>query len=140
VFIASPVQPRASASTGRDALWGAPIVYVHAKVSVFDERAAIVSSANLNGRSLYWDSEAGVELTDPGEVRALRERCFRHWLPDDADEACLDPARAVEAWRRLAVANLRAEPARRRGFLVPYDPTPAERFGRDLPGVPNEIV
>ncbi len=140
LFIGSPAQPRRSDSQGRDALWGAPIVYVHAKVSVFDDQAAIISSANLNGRSLYWDTETGVELTARENVLNVRERCFRHWLPEEADAAFFDPRRAVHAWRRLAVQNLRAEPEARRGFLLPYDPTPAERFGRDLPGVPNEIV
>ncbi len=43
----------------RDRLGGAPMIYVHAKVSIFDRSAAIVSSANLNGRSLRWDTEAG---------------------------------------------------------------------------------
>ncbi len=140
VFIGSPAQPRRSDSEGRDALWGAPIVYVHAKVSIFDDSSAVISSANLNGRSLYWDTEAGVELTHPNDVLHLRDRCFRHWLPEDADAKFHDPRTAMEAWRRLSVQNLRADPTERRGFLLPYDPTPAERFGRDLPGVPNEIV
>ena len=140
LFIGSPAQPRRSDSDGRDALWGAPIVYVHAKVSIFDDHAAIISSANLNGRSLYWDTEAGVQFDNPNDVLHIRDRCFRHWLPEEADARFHDPRTAMQAWRRLAVENLRKDPEKRRGFMLPYDPTPAERFGRDLPGVPNEIV
>ena len=140
LFVGSPAQPRRSDSTGRDAIWGAPIIYVHAKVSIFDDGAAIVSSANLNGRSLYWDTEVGVEMTHPDDAARLRERCFRHWLPADAGPVFFDTRTAMRAWRRLAVENLRAEPEDRRGFLLPYNPTPAERFGRDLPAVPKEMV
>jgi phospholipase D1/2 len=140
VLIVSPARPARSDSTGRDALWGAQIVYVHAKVSIFDDSAAIVSSANLNGRSLYWDTELGVEFTDRDDVARLRRQCWEHWLPEGADERFHDAATALRAWRALALDNLHSDPEARRGFLLPYDPTPAERFGRDLPAVPNEIV
>ncbi len=109
-------------------------------MSIFDARAAIVGSANLNGRSLYWDTEIGVELTHPEVVAGLRDRAFRHWLPEDAGPEFFDPRSAVAAWRRLALANRATAPEARRGFVLPYDPVPAERFGRDLPGVPNEMV
>ncbi|MBM9593494.1 phospholipase D-like domain-containing protein [Roseitranquillus sediminis] len=140
VFIGAPVQPRRYFSEGRDALWGGPIIYVHSKVSVFDDDAAIVSSANLNGRSLYWDTELGLELTRPADVRHLRRRCFEHWLPEGSGPEFYDAETALESWRRLAVDNLYKPPEERRGFVLPYDPTPADRFGRDLPAVPDEIV
>ncbi|WP_243730847.1 phospholipase D-like domain-containing protein [Rubellimicrobium sp. CFH 75288] len=125
---------------GRDRLKGAPIVYIHSKVSVFDDKAAIVSSANLNGRSMRWDTEAGLLLDDPAQVVALRERIMRHWLPRDPEPALLDPARAIGAWRNLALSNARQPPDRRRGFLLPYDLDAAERLGRSIPGVPEEMV
>ncbi len=140
VLIVAPAQPRATRRTGRSTLWGAPIVYVHAKVSIFDDSAAIVSSANLNGRSLYWDTELGTEFTVREEVEELRRRCFEHWLPDRVGPHFFDPQTALASWRRLAVENLRRDPERRNGFVLPYDPTPGERFGRDLPAVPNEMV
>ncbi len=140
VLIVAPAQPRRTDDTGRSTLWGAPIVYVHAKVSIFDDRAAIVSSANLNGRSLYWDTELGTEFTEREDVEALRRRCFAHWLPDKSGPHFFSPQTALASWRRLAVENLRRDPERRNGFVLPYDPTPGDRFGRDLPAVPNEMV
>lgn len=131
---------RESGVEGRGLLRGAPLVYIHAKVSIFDDVGAIVSSANLNGRSLRWDTEAGVLLDRPSDVRALRERVMRHWLPDEADERLLDPSLAVPLWRRLALANARVAPERRRGFILPYDLKAAERFGQSLPGVPEAMV
>lgn len=118
----------------------APIVYVHAKVSIFDTAAAIVSSANLNGRSLYWDTEAGVLLDAPEDVAHLRERVMRHWLPEDAGPDHLDPDTALALWRTLAWANARRAPDVRRGFLLPHDFAAAERFGHPLPVIPEEMA
>jgi phosphatidylserine/phosphatidylglycerophosphate/cardiolipin synthase-like enzyme len=41
----------------RDALHGKAMVYIHSKISIADDRHAIVASANLNGRSMEWDFE-----------------------------------------------------------------------------------
>ncbi len=124
---------------GRRLLKGASLVYIHAKVSIFDD-AAIVSSANLNGRSMRWDTEAGVYLTDPQDVRRLRERVMLHWLPPDPDPRYLDPDRAVATWRLLALRNARLPPDRREGFILPNDIEAAERLGRAVPGVPESMV
>lgn len=141
LFIGSPAQTRdAEHATGRGKLHGAPIIYVHAKVCVFDGEAAMISSANLNGRSMRWDTEAGVCLTEPSEVELVRDRCFRHWLPEDASAEMFDPETATAAWAALARENRELPPARRRGFLMPYEAAPARRIGRPLPFVPDEMV
>ncbi|QYK41445.1 MAG: phospholipase [Paracoccaceae bacterium] len=143
LFVGCPAQRRRWASDhplGRDGLHGAPIIYVHAKLSVFDDRTAIVSSANLNGRSMKWDTEAGVQLDDPATVRALRHRAMAHWLPPDAAPGYLDPARAVRLWRDLALRNAALPPEARSGFVVPYDLRVAERDGHAVPLLPEELV
>lgn len=140
LFIGAPAQPRPSGRNDRSQTYGAPLIYLHAKVSIFDESEAIVSSANLNGRSLRWDTEAGVRLTDPAEVGLLRRRCFDHWLGADADPACYDSAKAVQAWRARARLNVRLLPEARKGFILPYSAKPARRFGRNFPGIPEEMV
>lgn len=138
--ICSPVRPQGLSGRGRDVLYGAPIIYVHAKVSIFDDTEAIVSSANLNGRSLLWDTEAGVALDREEDVKALRRRVFAHWLPEDAGDEFFDTARAPGAWSELASDNAERDPDERRGFVVPHDPEPARAFGRRLPGVPDAFV
>ncbi|MDU9005797.1 phospholipase D family protein [Sedimentitalea todarodis] len=140
VFIGSPAQTRKDASGGRASLYGAPIIYVHSKVSIFDDDIAVVSSANLNGRSLKWDTEAGICLTDQERIRELWVRCASQWLGPDAGEDCLDPVNAVAAWRLRAQANARVEPEERTGFILPYASRPARRFGHTLPGIPEEMV
>lgn len=140
VFIGSPARPYASGRNDRSQLFGAPVVYLHAKVSIFDDTHAIVSSANLNGRSMHWDTEAGVCLDHPEEVGELRNKCFDHWLGGRADPAFYDPMHALGAWRDRARLNARTRPDQRKGFILPYSSVPAKRFGRNLPGIPEEMV
>jgi phospholipase D1/2 len=140
LFAGAPAQRRAVSQEGRDALNGAPVIYVHAKVCVFDEHAAVISSANLNGRSMRWDTEFGVPLSDPEDVRSLRARLLGHWAAGSEVEGLTDPDRCVAAWRAQAAANVRLAPGAREGLLLPYRVLPAMRFGKDLPGVPEEMV
>ncbi|KFE35250.1 phospholipase D family protein [Thioclava atlantica] len=142
LFVGCPAQPRSlrPAEDGDGRTRGAPLVYVHAKVSIFDDEAALVSSANLNGRSLRWDSEAGVYLRRTDGIEALRHRVMRHWLPDEAEEAFFDPTRAVSAWAELARANASQPPEERRGFIMPYPLEASKKVGRRLPFIPEEMV
>lgn len=140
LFIGAPVTQRRKDSNERDTLHRAPVLYVHAKVSIFDDRAAIASSANLNGRSMNWDTEAGLEMTDPGLVRHFKTRCIRHWLPDETVAPYLEGRAAAQAWRDRAERAADRPPDARRSFIVPYALGPARRFGRNLPGVPEELV
>ena len=140
VFIGSPGQQRKADQRGRAVIYGAPLIYLHAKVSIFENRLAIVSSANLNGRSFNWDTEAGVTIGAAEEVDDLRSQCFAHWLSGPVAPRFSDPATAVEAWRERARENIRRAPEDRKGFILPYASGPARRFGRSLPGIPEEMV
>jgi phosphatidylserine/phosphatidylglycerophosphate/cardiolipin synthase-like enzyme len=139
VLIASGAQQRRTVDDGRAQLHGAPLVYIHTKVSIFDETAAIVSSANLNGRSLKWDTEAGIYMNRPAEVGELRQRVMAHWLPEDAGPGYFDVATAQQNWFRLALANAKRPAEQRRGLIVPYDIKAAEKFGQSLPVLPDEM-
>ncbi|MFP7673974.1 phospholipase D family protein [Marivita sp. S0852] len=136
----SPARPVRLTGTGRDTLNGSPIVYVHAKVSIFDDAQAIVSSANLNARSMTWDTEAGVALDDTDDVNDLRMRTFKHWLWPKAGPEYYELSQAVAHWRGMAQDNTERDPAKRRGLLLPHDPEPAKAFGRYLPLVPDALV
>ncbi|SES05852.1 phospholipase D1/2 [Tranquillimonas rosea] len=139
-FIAAPVQTRRRDTGGRDSYAAAPLIYVHAKLAVFDDHAAVVSSANMNGRSMKWDTEAGIRISDAADVAGIRRKTMEHWLPDDISEDCFVDETAVTCWRELAEDNLARKPQDRRGFLLPYDAAPAEQLGMPLPGVPEEMV
>ena len=142
LFIGSAAQTergQGKEKRGRDLLAWAPLIYIHAKVSIFDE-VAIVSSANLNGRSMRWDTEAGVQLRERADVDALRHRCMSHWLPNGVDAGFFSAGTAVTAWRGLALSNVARPPEDRQGFVLPYDLRAAETFGTPLPFVPAEMV
>ncbi len=138
--IVTPARPRARDSDGRDTTHDAAIIYVHAKVIVVDDRQAIVSSANLNGRSLRWDTEAGVVCTVPEQAASLRRRLFDHWLPEGAGEVYYDLDTAAAAWRRWAHDNASRPPAERTGFIVTHNADEAEKLGMDVPFLPDEAV
>lgn len=140
LFVGSPVQKRRESNPDRSTLHNAPVLYVHAKLSIFDDRAGIVSSANLNGRSMNWDTEAGVELSDPALVSQLKHRCIRHWIPVGALDPYLSGPDAAQAWSDLAQRAAGTTPEQRQSFIVPYHVAPARRFGRNLPAVPEEMV
>lgn len=139
-FIGMPLRPAPAHTDDRDTAHGSEIVYIHAKVAVADDAIAMVGSANLNGRSMRWDTEASVVFNDAHSVAHLRRRLFTHWLPGDAPEAAFDLATARATWAEIAQENLRCPPKERRGFIVPYDVSPAEDFGKPVPAIPEEIV
>lgn len=142
-FLASPAQARSAEDDRperRDRLLGAPIVYVHAKLCIFDARAALVSSANLNGRSLHWDTEAGLLVDDPVFAGHALDRALNHWLPGEVAERARHLPDLVATVRAQAEADAARAPEDRAGFLLPYDVRPAEAFGRDVPPIPEEIV
>ena len=137
----SPAQPRAAQQTGdRSSLAGAPIIYVHSKVSVFDRTEAIVSSANLNGRSFRWDTEAGVHLTDPTHVLQVADRMSDHWMPNSLHLHSSAPHEVVADWRGEIEKNAKNHSGDRTSFLLPYDESEAAHFGENVPFVPNELV
>ena len=144
MIIGSPVQKRAPSaediSTNRATLRGSPIVYLHAKVSIFDDRAAIVSSANLNGRSMNWDTEAGGMLTDGAEVDRVRRAVTGAWLPEHVPDAAFQPSEAFPVWKAILRKNARVRPEDRKGFLVPYDDASAREDAQIVVGVPEEMV
>lgn len=148
LFVGSPAQPRPALRDGkadppadrRDRHFGAPLVYVHAKVSVFDDAAAVVSSANLNGRSLRWDTEAGVYLNAPNDVVDLRHRVMAHWLPPDPGPEAFEMQTALSFWTEHAWRNAALNPLDRQGYLLPHEFAAAEAFGRKLPILPGEFV
>ncbi len=140
IFIGSPVQPRHHVTQSRDTHFDAPIIYLHAKVSIFDNHTGIVSSANLNGRSLNWDTEVAVQTETVDEVTQLRNRSFAHWLGSDADQTFYSPETACGAWAARAAQNTQKSPEKRAGFIVPYLTEPARQEAQALPGVPAEMA
>lgn len=137
LFIGAPARPAGAHPAPVDA---PALPCVNARVSVFDDKSAIVSSANLSRRALRWDTEAGVYLAAHNDVQELRHRVMAHWLPKDSPESSYDPATAVGAWRRIAWANAATAPASRPTGLLPHEVAAAEALGRIPPRPPADLA
>ncbi len=138
--LASPVRPVMAARETSATLAGSPLVYVHNKVLVIDDRCLMIGSANLNGRSMKWDTEVAVETRKPAQVADGRRKLLSHWwfhpLPDEA----LDPRTLQSWWARSIAQHGVMRPEQRSGFLVPFDPMGKSELEQSLPGVTENIV
>ncbi|MEO1399038.1 MAG: phospholipase D-like domain-containing protein, partial [Pseudomonadota bacterium] len=119
---------------------GSPIIYVHNKVFVQDRALAFVGSANMNGRSLRWDTEVGVTLTDRGHVAVLRKAVHRHWWRKNLTEAWAEPAKMQPLWQAEIRRNDVRRPEARVGFLVSHGTDVHDSDGVSLPLVTDEMV
>jgi len=123
----------------RGTAFGAGAVYVHAKLLIADDRCALVSSANINGRSLRWDTEFGVLWEDADGVAAFRRKAWSQLLASEGD-AGASVENGLATWRRIADANVVAAPDRRQGFVLPHKLGRARRFARPSWFVPDDLV
>lgn len=126
----------------RDALHGKAMVYIHSKIIVADQDAAIVSSANLNGRSMEWDYEAGIYVRDTPFADELRQRLWRYHLGENAAKLSPDmDARAwFELWRQSADdRETKAQQTARVG-IVPFPIERTRRFSKRHLFIPQQMV
>ncbi|WP_291729151.1 phospholipase D family protein [Leisingera sp. F5] len=138
--IASPVQRRMAAREAPSVLAGSPMIYLHSKVLLTDQDFAMVGSANLNGRSMRWDTEAALRITQQDRVRLLWHALARHWWQEDLPAEALDPAGATAWWQNEIRRNKVRRPEARRGLLVPHDPDRMSELQQPLPGATEDIV
>lgn len=138
--IAAPVRPVMAARDAPSVLCGSPVVHVHNKVLVRDDDYAMIGSANLNGRSMRWDTEVAVEVTGAARMALLRDKLFAHWWCEDLPPEARDPARLQPWWAAEIARNALRLPENRRGFLVPFDAGKGAALAQDLPGATEDIV
>ena len=121
------------------AAFGAGMIYVHSKLLIADDARALVSSANINGRSFGWDSELGLLWEDTESVGLLRRRLWGQLLelkPEDVPAA----GEGLKLWRARAEANIEMPPEEREGFVLPYRLARVRRRGRPSWFVPDDLV
>ena len=119
--------------------FGAGMIYVHSKLLIADDRLALVSSANINGRSFAWDSEFGILWEDRHGIERFRRRLWGQLL-DMPPESLPAPGEGLRLWRDTAEANIALPPAERQGHVLPYRLSRARRFGRPGWFVPDDLV
>lgn len=138
--IASPVQPRMAARDAPSVLTGSPMIYLHSKVLITDGCFAMVGSANLNGRSMRWDTEAALRIPQKDRVRQLWHALARHWWQEDLPLEALNPATAAPWWQNEIRRNNVRRPEARRGLLVLHDQDRMSDLQQPLPGATEDIV
>ncbi|QIE55686.1 cardiolipin synthase [Pikeienuella piscinae] len=134
VAVLSPAKPTRRAPDDAFIAYGAGMIYVHSKVMIADAAEAMIGSANLNGRSMRWDTELTICWRDAPAVAAFLDELATSWLGADTG-----PANRLATWREAAAANSVAPPERRKGFLLPHNPKRAARFGRLSMWLPDDM-
>lgn len=112
-----------------------PIIYVHSKVMIVDGRQALVSSANLNGRSMRWDTESGVVWRDAAAVAAFQQALWaKHFKTLQAPTFFEDDASSV-----MDAFGFAAAPSQDT-FLALYPHHRTKRFAASKMYVPDNMV
>ncbi|KHQ51481.1 phospholipase D family protein [Mameliella alba] len=138
--IATPVRPVLAARDTCETLAGSPLIHVHNKVLIRDAASVLIGSANLNGRSMRWDTELAVEITQPERVERARERLLSHWWHEPLAPEAMSPETLYPLWQGEIRRNGLRRPENRSGFLVPFDAEEGADLAQDLPGVTEDIV
>jgi phospholipase D1/2 len=125
-----PVAPEAQ-------LHGSDAIYVHAKTMVVDDAAAIIGSANLNGRSFFTDTESALVWHHPAVVQRFRERLWSELFTLDAAAWTED---FLGHWRAIATANASRAPGHRQGFVVPLPDRFGGMYAKRSRMVPDRLV
>ena len=82
-------------------------VYVHAKITIVDDRWMTIGSANINAHSLFNDSEMNIVTCDAALARDTRLRLWAEHLERDVSDVSGEPAEIVDAlWRPIAREQL----------------------------------
>ncbi|MBR9762194.1 MAG: phospholipase [Rhodobacteraceae bacterium] len=134
--VLAPAQPRPASPNTPKPIHGAPVVYLHSKVTLVDDRVGIIGSANLNGRSMRWDTEASLQFQDREQIRQARDRLMASWLRGAL--ARIDPCSA-ESWTQLARDEAGRAPEERETYLLPWPEARNRRFARLFPLLPAEM-
>ena len=109
---------------------------------IVDDRETMITSANLNARSMQWDFEAGVRIADPDFARNLRRRLWAAHLGIGAAlvPALDDPAAACTVWRTAAETWACAPSAGQPCGVVEYPHEKARRFAKRHLFIPEAMV
>jgi phosphatidylserine/phosphatidylglycerophosphate/cardiolipin synthase-like enzyme len=122
----------------RDAVEGQEIAYVHAKVAIADGETALVSSANLNGRSLRWDREAGVFWENAAGVAEFQRTLWQqHLRREHRQDLTVTGASALQMWQAAASKGPEGQGSAQ---VVAYPLEKARKFARCRPFVPHDMV
>ncbi|MHA7632436.1 phospholipase D-like domain-containing protein [Corallococcus sp. M7] len=59
---------------------GKTAIYIHSKLALFDDRVAVVGSANFTYRSMVYDGELSAFIRDEAATRRIRDALYGHYV------------------------------------------------------------
>lgn len=80
-------------------------IYVHSKLLLVDDLYTLLSSANINVRSMHGDSELGVAQPNPDLARAMREELWEL----HAQKVATTTEKNFKLWNQKMDANWRQQ-------------------------------
>jgi phosphatidylserine/phosphatidylglycerophosphate/cardiolipin synthase-like enzyme len=116
------------------------LVYVHAKVGIVDDTWMTIGSANLNGHSLFNDTEVNLVVRDDPLIRQTRMRLWSEHLQCTQHQVDGDPTEVIDRlWRPTAEEQARRDrdglPRTHRLTLLPGVSRRTERLNGPLRGL-----
>jgi len=130
--VVSPAQTRPAPEGTPLPVAGSGIIYLHSKVTLVDDQVGIVGSANLNGRSLLWDTEASVRFRNADVIGDLRTRLAEKWMRGSES----GPIDHATTWMQAARDAQEVAPEERKAMILPYPERRNRRFARFVPILP----
>lgn len=125
--------------TGRAQEYDAGVIHLHSKLLLADDKRLTITSANLNGRSLKWDTEVGLSFKDEAFTRSVRTSLWCQHLQRESVEPW-GPRESLDHWKAVALANVNRQPRDRQGFVLPHRSAKTIKYGRPAFFIPNEMV
>lgn len=89
------------------------------RLTLFDRRAALVTSADLTPEALYRDTEAGLYVRTPREVNEIGSRAMAYWLMPQHAAAPVGGPATVALWRARAEQQQDRGDRRMRPYPLP---------------------
>lgn len=105
-------------------------------VVLVDGERAMIGSANLNARSLRWNGEASILVSDRRFTDDLMQRLSARWLGTEPGVAQWD----AEIWNRVAREQAALPADHRRALVRPYPVPGAKSPPRRLFAMPDDMV
>ncbi|WP_186001912.1 phosphatidylserine/phosphatidylglycerophosphate/cardiolipin synthase family protein [Corallococcus sp. Z5C101001] len=107
---------------------GDTAIYIHSKLALFDDRVAVVGSANFTYRSMVYDGELSAFIRDEASARSIRDALYGHYVDGYNPTKC-----AWIADSRYVRARKEDVPSRAHGLVA----LTVNDFPRVLPDDPS---
>jgi len=102
-------------------------IYIHSKLALFDDKRALLGSANFNSRSMKYDGEMSVLIENSVNATNIRTQLFNHWNMETISNWALKMKQfELTSTSGIGILPLKYE------ALIDFEPRKKERIPRDF--------